>query len=184
MRQLHHRSIRRRTMLSSRSNPLTSSAAVERASHSASNGRRPDDIGFVGLGRMGAAMATNLAAAGHRVIAYVRRAKQMDGLTALGLKPTTDVTSLFNCKVVISMLPDGGLAMSTLGSALRELLGLFVDNGALAVGILAVMVLAGMSAILLPSVPLAAGSILLLGLPRRALSERGKCCTAALRALP
>jgi hypothetical protein len=53
--------------------------------------------------------------------------------------------------------------MSTLGSAFRELLGLFVDDGALAVGIVAVVVLAGMSAILFPSVPLAAGSILLLG---------------------
>jgi hypothetical protein len=53
--------------------------------------------------------------------------------------------------------------MSTLGSVFRELLGLFVDDGALAVEILAVVVLAGMSAILLPSVPLAAGSILLLG---------------------
>jgi hypothetical protein len=53
--------------------------------------------------------------------------------------------------------------MSTLGSVFRELLGLFVDDGALAVEIVAVVVLAGMSAILLPSVPLAAGSILLLG---------------------
>ncbi len=53
--------------------------------------------------------------------------------------------------------------MSTLGSVFRSLLGLFVDDGALAVEILAVVVLAGMSAILLPSVPLAAGSILLLG---------------------
>ena len=30
-------------------------------------------IGFVGLGHMGTAMAANLAADGHRVIAYVRR---------------------------------------------------------------------------------------------------------------
>jgi 3-hydroxyisobutyrate dehydrogenase-like beta-hydroxyacid dehydrogenase len=95
------------------SNPNASSRAseatpVERAGDAGSNGRLslPDDIGFVGLGRMGTAMATNLATAGHRVIAYVRRADQMDRLVALGLKPTTDVTSLFNCKVVISMLPD------------------------------------------------------------------------------
>jgi 3-hydroxyisobutyrate dehydrogenase-like beta-hydroxyacid dehydrogenase len=81
---------------------------VARPKDAGSNGRLPlqDDIGFVGLGRMGAAMATNLAAAGHGVIAYVRRAEQMDRLGALGLKPTTDVTSLFNCEVVISMLPD------------------------------------------------------------------------------
>ena len=44
--------------------------------------------------------------AGHRVIAYVRRADQMGKLVALGLKPTTDITNLFDCEVVISMLPD------------------------------------------------------------------------------
>jgi 3-hydroxyacyl-CoA dehydrogenase len=48
------------------------------------------DIGFVGLGHMGAAMAANLAAAGHRVTAYVRRLDQMDKLAALGLEPTTE----------------------------------------------------------------------------------------------
>jgi 3-hydroxyisobutyrate dehydrogenase-like beta-hydroxyacid dehydrogenase len=51
-------------------------------------------------------MATNLAAAGRRVIAYVRRSEQMGKLMALGLKPTTDIANLFDCEVVISMLPD------------------------------------------------------------------------------
>jgi hypothetical protein len=53
--------------------------------------------------------------------------------------------------------------MSTLGSVFRELLGLFVDDGALAFEIVAVVVLSGVSAILIPGAPLAAGSILLLG---------------------
>jgi 3-hydroxyisobutyrate dehydrogenase-like beta-hydroxyacid dehydrogenase len=66
----------------------------------------PAEIGFVGLGHMGTAMAANLAAAGHRVIAYVRRPDQMDKLVALGLKPTTEITNLFDREVVISMLPD------------------------------------------------------------------------------
>jgi len=66
----------------------------------------PGEIGFVGLGHMGTAMAANLAAAGHRVIAYVRRPDQMDKLVALGLKPTTEITKLFDREVVISMLPD------------------------------------------------------------------------------
>jgi len=72
------------------------------------DGRLPvqSEIGFVGLGHMGAAMAANLAAAGHRVIAYVLRPDQMDMLVALGLKPTTDISNLFDCEVVISMLPD------------------------------------------------------------------------------
>jgi 3-hydroxyisobutyrate dehydrogenase-like beta-hydroxyacid dehydrogenase len=65
-----------------------------------------DEIGFVGLGNMGAAMAANLAAAGRRVIAYVRRQDQIGKLEALGLYPTTDIGALIECEVVITMLPD------------------------------------------------------------------------------
>jgi 3-hydroxyisobutyrate dehydrogenase-like beta-hydroxyacid dehydrogenase len=64
------------------------------------------EIGFVGLGRMGTAMAANLAAAGRRVIAYVRRPDLIGKLAALGLNPTTDIGDLIDCEVVISMLPD------------------------------------------------------------------------------
>ena len=64
------------------------------------------DIGFVGLGHMGTVMAANLAAAGRRVIAYVRRPDQIMQLVAMGLKPTTDISDLRDCEVVISMLPD------------------------------------------------------------------------------
>jgi 3-hydroxyisobutyrate dehydrogenase-like beta-hydroxyacid dehydrogenase len=64
------------------------------------------EIGFVGLGNMGTAMAANLTAAGRRVIAYVRRPDQIGRLEALGLRPTTDLGDLLDCKVVISMLPD------------------------------------------------------------------------------
>jgi 3-hydroxyisobutyrate dehydrogenase-like beta-hydroxyacid dehydrogenase len=66
------------------------------------------EIGFVGLGHMGTAMAANLVPAGHRVIAYVRRPAQMDKLAMLGLEPTTEFSKLFDCAVVISMLPDDG----------------------------------------------------------------------------
>jgi 3-hydroxyisobutyrate dehydrogenase-like beta-hydroxyacid dehydrogenase len=70
--------------------------------------RRPalGKVGFVGLGRMGAAMAENLAAEGLQVIAYVRRPSQIGKLDALGLRSTTDFGDLFHCDVVISMLPD------------------------------------------------------------------------------
>jgi 3-hydroxyisobutyrate dehydrogenase-like beta-hydroxyacid dehydrogenase len=64
------------------------------------------EVGFIGLGHMGAAMAANLVTFGYRVIAYVRRAEQMGKLVALGLKPTTDLSDLFDCEVIISMLPD------------------------------------------------------------------------------
>jgi 3-hydroxyisobutyrate dehydrogenase-like beta-hydroxyacid dehydrogenase len=63
-------------------------------------------IGFVGLGHMGTAMATNLAASGRRVAAYVRRPDQMGPLIGLGLRPTLEFASLFDCGIVISMLPD------------------------------------------------------------------------------
>jgi hypothetical protein len=53
--------------------------------------------------------------------------------------------------------------MKTLGAILRELLGLFVEDGALALQIMAVVLLATLSATFLPDVPLAAGAILLFG---------------------
>jgi 3-hydroxyisobutyrate dehydrogenase-like beta-hydroxyacid dehydrogenase len=72
----------------------------------AARSRALGEIGFVGLGRMGAAMAANLAAKGRRVIAYVRRQDQIGKLEALGLRPTMDIGDLLHCEVVISMLPD------------------------------------------------------------------------------
>jgi 3-hydroxyisobutyrate dehydrogenase-like beta-hydroxyacid dehydrogenase len=83
-------------------------AIVERQRGRGSN-RHPNvhgAIGFVGLGHMGSAMAANLAAAGHRVIAYIRRPDRMSELAVLGLEPTTDMTALLSCTVVMSMLPD------------------------------------------------------------------------------
>jgi 3-hydroxyisobutyrate dehydrogenase-like beta-hydroxyacid dehydrogenase len=64
------------------------------------------EIGFVGLGHMGTAMAANLVASGRRVIAYVRRPDQIGRLEPLGLRASTDIADLFDCAVVISMLPD------------------------------------------------------------------------------
>jgi 3-hydroxyisobutyrate dehydrogenase-like beta-hydroxyacid dehydrogenase len=90
------------------SSAIAANAPPRQLTADRANGRgtAPGDIGFVGLGRMGTAMAKNLATAGHRVIAYVRRPQQMGTLLALGLKPTTDLADLFNCEIVISMLPD------------------------------------------------------------------------------
>jgi 3-hydroxyisobutyrate dehydrogenase-like beta-hydroxyacid dehydrogenase len=72
------------------------------------SGRQPimGEIGFIGLGRMGTAMAANLAAAGRPAIAYVRRPDQIGQLETIGLRPTMDVGDLLDCEVVISMLPD------------------------------------------------------------------------------
>lgn len=75
----------------------------------ASESTRPPvqgEIGFIGLGHMGTAMAANLVAAGRRVIAYVRRPDQTGKLEALRIRATTDIGDLLDCEVVISMLPD------------------------------------------------------------------------------
>jgi hypothetical protein len=53
--------------------------------------------------------------------------------------------------------------MNALAAAVRELIGLFVEDGWLALAIVAVIVLAGMSATVMPGVPLAAGASLLFG---------------------
>lgn len=53
--------------------------------------------------------------------------------------------------------------MSTLVNALRELLGLFVDDGALALAIVTTVASAAMVAALVPQVPLAPGGVLVLG---------------------
>jgi 3-hydroxyisobutyrate dehydrogenase-like beta-hydroxyacid dehydrogenase len=55
---------------------------------------------------MGTATAANLAASGRQVIAYVRRAERISELKALGMRPTTDIADLFDCSIVISILPD------------------------------------------------------------------------------
>jgi uncharacterized membrane protein YdjX (TVP38/TMEM64 family) len=53
--------------------------------------------------------------------------------------------------------------MKMLAEMLRELAGLFVDDGALALAIVAIVVLAGIVAAMMPGVPLVAGAILLFG---------------------
>jgi hypothetical protein len=53
--------------------------------------------------------------------------------------------------------------MSALLAVLRELAGLFVDDGSLVLAILGVVVLAAIVAMLAPQMALAAGAVLLLG---------------------
>jgi hypothetical protein len=53
--------------------------------------------------------------------------------------------------------------MSVLATLLRELVGLFVDDGALALAIITIVALAGIVATLIPDGRLAAGAILLFG---------------------
>ena len=73
---------------------------------SAARSPTPGRIGFVGLGHMGTAMAANLAAAGCHVTGYVRRRELLDKVRGFGVTPTMDLAELFDCEIVISMLPD------------------------------------------------------------------------------
>lgn len=53
--------------------------------------------------------------------------------------------------------------MKAMVSIVRELVGLFVDDGSLALAILAVIALAGILSTLIPGMPLVGGVILLFG---------------------
>ena len=53
--------------------------------------------------------------------------------------------------------------MNVLIGVLRELIGLFVDDGSLALMILAVVILAGIFVTLAPDLQLAAGAVILFG---------------------
>ena len=63
-------------------------------------------LGFVGLGLMGTAMAANLARAGYALHALVRRPEQINQLQMPGITPTLHLPDLFDCDIVLSMLPD------------------------------------------------------------------------------
>ncbi|MDB5702926.1 MAG: 3-hydroxyisobutyrate dehydrogenase [Sphingomonas bacterium] len=63
-------------------------------------------IGFVGLGRMGATMASNLVAAGYPIVGFVRRPEQVEALARLGIQGVTGMNPILDCDIVVTMLPD------------------------------------------------------------------------------
>jgi 3-hydroxyisobutyrate dehydrogenase-like beta-hydroxyacid dehydrogenase len=63
-------------------------------------------IGFVGLGRMGSAMAANLAAEGYQVVAFLRRPRPPAEIAGLAVEPVAEIADLADCSLVITMLPD------------------------------------------------------------------------------
>lgn len=64
------------------------------------------DIGFLGLGRMGSAMARNLMKAGHRLTVWNRSPKAVEELVAAGATAAPDAAAAFDADVVFSMLAD------------------------------------------------------------------------------
>ncbi|MES0861255.1 3-hydroxyisobutyrate dehydrogenase [Ruegeria sp. SCPT10] len=62
-------------------------------------------IGFIGLGNMGAPMAANLAKAGHQVLGFDTAGVSVDGVT----KAETAAEAVAGAEAVITMLPNGAI---------------------------------------------------------------------------
>jgi len=83
------------------------------------------DVGFIGLGRMGQAIARNLLKEGHRITAYNRSRGKAEALAADGTKIADSPAEACRQPVVITMLADDaaveevmfgdGAGLSTLG---------------------------------------------------------------------
>ena len=66
------------------------------------------DVGFIGMGRMGRAMAANLARAGHTVRAWNRSPEAARGLD--GVTPVASAAEAFAGDAVVTMLADDAAA--------------------------------------------------------------------------
>jgi 3-hydroxyisobutyrate dehydrogenase-like beta-hydroxyacid dehydrogenase len=64
------------------------------------------DVGFIGLGQMGAAMARNLVKAGHRVTVYNRTRAKAEALAAEGARVAERVADACRGEILITMLAD------------------------------------------------------------------------------
>jgi len=64
------------------------------------------NVGFIGLGKMGAGMAANLVKAGFNVTVYNRTASKTRALEQLGARVATDLGAACTGDVVITMLAD------------------------------------------------------------------------------
>lgn len=63
-------------------------------------------IGFLGLGKMGAAIAANLVAAGHEVVVWNRSRERAVDLVAAGARLASSIGDAANAEIVITMLAD------------------------------------------------------------------------------
>jgi 3-hydroxyisobutyrate dehydrogenase-like beta-hydroxyacid dehydrogenase len=62
------------------------------------------DVGFIGLGGMGSAMAARLIAAGHRVLVWNRSQEAVEKLRAEGAVPVSKPAEAFQADAVLTML--------------------------------------------------------------------------------
>ncbi len=64
------------------------------------------DVGFIGLGQMGSAIALNLVKAGHRVVVYNRTRAKAEALASQGAEVAESVADACRRPVLITMLAD------------------------------------------------------------------------------
>jgi 3-hydroxyisobutyrate dehydrogenase-like beta-hydroxyacid dehydrogenase len=70
-------------------------------------------VGFIGLGRMGSAIAANLLKAGHELTVFNRSAGKADALVGLGALKAARIADACRGEVVISMLADDKALIDT-----------------------------------------------------------------------
>jgi 3-hydroxyisobutyrate dehydrogenase-like beta-hydroxyacid dehydrogenase len=76
------------------------------ARHESSTESEMVDVGFVGLGHMGAGMAANLLKAGHRVTVFNRTPAKTEALVARGAKAAVSIAEACQGDAVMTMLAD------------------------------------------------------------------------------
>src|ERR1700729_4667637 len=64
------------------------------------------DVGFIGLGQMGSAIALNLVKAGHRVVVYNRTRAKAEALASQGAEVAESIADACRLPVLITMLAD------------------------------------------------------------------------------
>ena len=64
------------------------------------------DVGFIGLGNMGTAMARSLLQAGHKVTVYNRTRSKAEALAGQGARVAANIADACHGEVVLSMLAD------------------------------------------------------------------------------
>ena len=74
------------------------------ANHEPAGQRRIMNVGFIGLGRMGAGMAANLLKAGHRVTVFNRTPAKAEALVAQGANAAISIAEACQGDAVITML--------------------------------------------------------------------------------
>src|SRR3982074_3817061 len=67
-------------------------------------GKASHDIGWIGLGRMGEAMAARLVKAGHGISVWNRTASEDDPLAKISSVLVTDKTAMAHCATVFTMV--------------------------------------------------------------------------------